>query len=207
MDMLEAMNQLTVDLGMLDLIRTTRYLNPRITVTKCGQLDLLMDFAANPLLHGHFIDMVRVSPFMFQAYLSLIGNDPVFVNNSNNGQAPVEVQLAVTLYRMGRFGNANSVKDVARICGISEGSVEIYTERCHQAIERLQPLFVRPLTDEEKEQEKQWIDQHLGFRALWREGYIMYDGTIVVLYERPTQGGTSYYTRKANYGLNAQVFL
>ncbi|KAJ3779980.1 hypothetical protein GGU10DRAFT_232771, partial [Lentinula aff. detonsa] len=142
-------------------------------------LSLLMDYAANPELHGGFIDMVRISPAMFCALLSMIEQNPVFQNSSTNGQAPVEVQLAVMLYRMGRFGNANDVQDVARICGVSEGS---------------------------KEREKEWVDSKLGFQGLWREGYLMYDGTIVVLYQRPGQDGTSYFTRKSNYGLNAQVW-
>lgn len=49
------------------------------------------------------------------------------------------------------------------------------------------------------------MDEHLGFCGLWREGLVMYDGTIVVLYAHPGLSGDSYYTRKANYGLNAQV--
>ncbi|KIL53859.1 hypothetical protein M378DRAFT_93471, partial [Amanita muscaria Koide BX008] len=35
--------------------------------------------------------------------------------------------------------------------------------------------------------------------------WIMYDGTIVVLYARPAMDGDAYYTRKCNYGLNLQV--
>ena len=66
-------------------------------------------------------------------------------------------------------------------------------------------FFVRPLTREEKEVEKQWIDAHLGFVGTWREGWLMYDGTIVVLYQKPGLNGDAYYTHKANYGLNAQV--
>ncbi|KAJ3747950.1 hypothetical protein DFH05DRAFT_1549357 [Lentinula detonsa] len=175
----EHLQQLALDVEMLNIIQTTRYLHPRPFVTKCGQLSLLMDYAANPELHGRFIDMVRISPAMFCALLSMIEQNPVFQNSSTNGQAPVEVQLAVMLYRMGQFGNANDVHDVARICGVSEGS--------------------------EKEREKEWVDSKLGFRGLWREGYLMYDGTIVVLYQRPGQDGTSYFTRKSNYGLNAQI--
>jgi hypothetical protein len=34
----------------------------------------------------------------------------------------------------------------------------------------------------------------------------MYDGTIVVLHRRPGLNGDAYYTRKANYGLNLQVW-
>ena len=51
------------------------------------------------------------------------------------------------------------------------------------------------------------MDEHLGFRGTWREGWLMYDGTIVVLYKKPGLNGDAYYTRKGNYGLNAQVFL
>ena len=66
-------------------------------------------------------------------------------------------------------------------------------------------MVICPLTQEEKEIEKQWIDAHVGFRGLWREGWVMYDGTIVVLHERPGFNGDAYFTRKSNYGLNVQV--
>jgi hypothetical protein len=45
------------------------------------------------------------------------------------------------------------------------------------------------LTAEEKEREKVWRDERLGFKGLWREGWVMYDGTIVVLHERPAMHG------------------
>lgn len=45
----------------------------------------------------------------------------------------------------------------------------------------------------------------MGFKGLWQEGWIMYDGTIVVLYAQPGMEGDAYYTRKCNYGLNLQV--
>lgn len=46
----------------------------------------------------------------------------------------------------------------------------------------------------------------MGFVGGWREGWLMYDGTIVVIYQKPGLNGDAYYTRKANYGLNVQVF-
>ena len=52
--------------------------------------------------------MLRVSPQVFQTLLWLIEDHPVFQNNSNNFQTPVETQLAVTLYQMGCFGNGAS---------------------------------------------------------------------------------------------------
>jgi len=137
--------------------------------------------------------------------LDLIEDHPVFRNDTNLGQTPVEQQLAVTLFRMGRYGNGASVEDIARAAGCSEGSVENYTNRCFEAILSLHGQFVRKLTQAEKEIEKEWMDDRLGFRGTWRDGWVMYDGTIVVLYRKPGQNGDAYYTRKANYGLNVQV--
>lgn len=97
------------------------------------------------------------------------------------------------------------MEDTARVAGASEGSVENFTECCFKAIEDLHDLFVWPLTSEEKEVEKWWMDEHLGFSATWREGWVMYDGTIVVLYKKPGANGDAYYTWKSNYGLNTQV--
>ena len=151
--------------------------------------------------------MLRVSPLVFNVILELIKDNPVFANNSNVPQTPVDVQLAVTLYRLGHYGNAASLEDVARLAGVSSGSVEAFTYRCFDVIQALHNMFVQPLTPEEKEREKEWMDQHLEFKGLWREGWIMYDGTIVVLYAKPGRDGDAYYTRKANYGLNVQVRL
>jgi hypothetical protein len=151
--------------------------------------------------------MLRITPEVFQFVLNLIDENEVFYNDSNNGQTPVEQQLAVTFYRMGRFGNGASLEDIAHAAGCSEGSVENYTAHCFDAIEEFQSVFIRKLTPEEKEVEKKWIDEHLGFIGLWREGWIMYDGTIGVLFAKPGLNRDAYYTRKANYGLNVQVSL
>src|SRR5215212_7893149 len=111
--------------------------------------------------------MLRVSPEVFDTLLNLIHDHDVFKNWSNNPQTPVQIQLAVTLYRMGRYGNGASLEDIARVAGASEGGVERYTERCFQAIEDLHDFFVRPLTKDEKQTEKRWMDEHLGFVGTW----------------------------------------
>ena len=64
----------------------------------------------------------------------------------------------MTLFQMGHFGNAASLEDIAHEAGCSEGSVEAYTNHCFQAIMFLHDMFVQPLTPEEKEQEKEWVD-------------------------------------------------
>jgi hypothetical protein len=199
------MEQADLDISAVLTILLTRYLNGRHRVPKSGNLHIAWEYVKNPADHHRFINLLRVTPLVFDTILTLIEDHPIFMNNSNNTQTPVEVQLAVTLYRMGRYGNGASIEDVGRIAGCSEGSVENYTRRCFTAIEALHSLFVRRLTLAEKEVEKQWIDQQIGFRGTWREGWIMYDGTIVVLYKKPGLNGDAYYTRKGNYGLNVQV--
>ena len=79
--------------------------------------------------------MLRVTPLVFQIIIDLIEEHPIFTNNSNNAQTPVEQQLAVTLYRMGRYGNGASVEDIACTAGCSEGSVENYTNQCFTCFE------------------------------------------------------------------------
>jgi hypothetical protein len=154
----EICQNLNTDIESIIAIRNTRYLRGRPPLIKLGNLDLAWAYARNPSDHKHFINMLRVSPQVFDTLLLLINDDTVFQNNSSSPQAPMKIQLAVTLYRMGRFGNGASVEDVARTAGCSPGAVEKYTGRCFEAIGRLRNLFVQPLTTAEKEMEKQWID-------------------------------------------------
>jgi hypothetical protein len=194
-----------LDINTLLSILLTCYPNGWPTVPKLGNMGLAWNFAENPGNHHCFVNMLHVTPLVFQTILMLIEEHPVFTKNSNNAHTPVEQQLAVTLFWMGRYGNGALVVDIARQSGCSEGSVEKYTERCFVAIESLHDLFVRRLTLAEKEVKKKWIDEHLGFRVKWQEGWVMYNGTIVVLYKKPGLNGNAYYTRKGNYGLNVQV--
>ena len=71
---------------------------------------------------------------------------------------------------MGCYGNGASLEDISQIAGISEGSVELFTERCFEAIESLHDIFVHLPTAEEKEAEKLWIDTWVGFQGTWQEG-------------------------------------
>jgi len=198
--------ELHFDANTILLIMQTRYLRGRHPVKKAGNLHLAWEYAQNPNDHHRFTQMLRVTPESFQFILQLIQDHPIFTTTSHRPQTPVEIQLAVTLFRMGRYGNGASVKDIARTAGISEGAVERFTDRCFEAIHSHHDEFIRPLTEAEKEREKAWIEKNIGCVG-WREGWIMYDGTIVVLFQKPGLNGDTYYTRKCNYGLNAQVCL
>ena len=65
------------------------------------KIDNIALYAQNPEDHQQFINMHWVFPGVFQVLLHLIAVHPVFQNNSNTSQKPVEVQLATTLYHMG----------------------------------------------------------------------------------------------------------
>ncbi|KAF8802705.1 hypothetical protein BYT27DRAFT_7111618, partial [Phlegmacium glaucopus] len=86
------------DTEIIGLLEETHYLNGRHPVPKQGNLNLAWEYSKNPEDHHQFIQMLRVSPLVFQVLLELIEDHPVFQNGSNNSQTPVEHQLAVTLF-------------------------------------------------------------------------------------------------------------
>lgn len=65
----------------------------------------------------HFREILRVSPSTFDQIVEKIKDDPVFFNDSNNPQIPIEEQLVITLYRFGHDGNAAGQAEVARWAG------------------------------------------------------------------------------------------
>jgi len=153
----------------------------------------------------HFRQSLRVSPMTFDKILAKISDDPVFFNNSNNPQQPVEEQLAIALYRFGHNGNAAGLQKVANWAGTGKGTVTSATRRVMTAV--LRPGFmqeaVRLPTTEEKEEAKAWVEKRSC--EAWRNGWCLVDGTLVPLYTRPYWFGKSYFDRKCNYSLNIQV--
>jgi hypothetical protein len=148
---------------------------------------------------------LHVMPSTFDRILEKISDHPVFFNNSNNPQNPVEVQLAVTLYHFSHYGNAASLERVRKWAGVGKGSVTKMTRRVMTAL--LNSDFiketVRMPTEEEKEEAKIWIEEHSC--KYWRNGWLFVDGTLISLYIPPYWYGESYFDRKCNYSLNVQV--
>jgi hypothetical protein len=93
---------------------------------------------------------MRMSRNNFANLLGLIEKDPIFHTNTNK-QHPVIVQLAVTLFRLGIFGNSASIQNVAKEFGISDGgAVSKMTERIITAILSLKDELVSWPTAEER---------------------------------------------------------
>jgi hypothetical protein len=75
-----------------------------------------------------FCKILRVTSYTFDKLREKIENDPIFFNNSNNPQIPVEEQLTITLYHFGHDGNAASQASVGRWAGVGKGSPALHTK-------------------------------------------------------------------------------
>ena len=155
----------------------------------------------------HFREALRISPGTFDKIVDLIMHDPVFSNNSNHPQIPIEMQLAIALYQLGHNGNSTSLQSVANWASVSKGMVHLVTRRVMTAILCLEfkKLAVHFPTTSEKEKAKDWVQAH-SCRA-WRDGWCFVDETLIPLSNGPYWYGESYFDRKCNYLLNIQVFI
>lgn len=152
-----------------------------------------------------FRSYLRVSPECFNALADSIRHHPVFHNNSNNDQTPVEEQLAVALYRFGHYGNAASTMKVALWAGIGYGTVRNVTIRVMTALcdERFRRATTPWLNAQDIERAKAWVEGNSC--PAWRDGWLMVDGTLVPLFQRPHHYGNTFFDRKSNYSMNVQV--
>jgi hypothetical protein len=151
-----------------------------------------------------FRQEVRMSRRAFEHVLRCIAGDPVFKNETNSQQAPVEKQLHLALHRFGCHGNAISIGKVARQFGVSEGTAINYTNRVITALLALRRRYLCWYKDDvERSQVKQRIREKSGFPHCL--GAV--DGTEIVLAKRPVNDAKAYFTRKQRYAYNAQIIV
>ncbi|KAJ7159347.1 hypothetical protein C8R43DRAFT_881893 [Mycena crocata] len=181
-----------------------RYEQPRDTLPRGPSYLYHVLMALKNGRPDHFRENLRVSPLTFDALVAALENDPIFSNNSNHPQLPVEQQVAVALFRFGHDGNAASLQAVANWAGLGKGTVHLITRRVMTAV--LRPGFMQcavRMPTGPKERAKVWVQSHSCKR--WRNGWCFVDGTLVPLDERPNWYGESYFDRKCNYSLDIQV--
>jgi hypothetical protein len=82
----------------------------------------------------HFHEALHKNPTTFDALVYAIEHDPIFTNNSNIPQTPIEEQLAITLYRFGHDGNSSGLQSVANWAGVGKGTVALVTRQVMTAI-------------------------------------------------------------------------
>lgn len=186
---------------LLEETLKTRVINPNLVKKHSQLLLVLVDFKNND--HKRFRRNLRVSPSTFDELVIRIQDHDVFKNDSHVRQFPVEVQLAVALFRFGHEGNAASVSAIAQWAGISEGTVVNYTRHVIIAFLALHDTTVRWPSEEDKEEAKRWVESVSC--VAWRDGFCMGDGTLVSIFEKPGYHGEAYFDRKGGYSLNLQV--
>ncbi|KAF8580684.1 hypothetical protein K439DRAFT_1237987, partial [Ramaria rubella] len=107
-----------------------------------------------------FRSLLHISPRTFDALFSKIEHHPVFQNNSDNQQIPVDHQLAVVLYRFGHFGNAATLQKVGLWAGLGYGTVDKCTRQVMQAVcdENFRKVVMRWPNDNQKEDARNWVE-------------------------------------------------
>ena len=143
-----------------------------------------------------FRQEIRMSRSAFDRLLDLIQLHNAYHNNSSHAQYPVQLQLLLTLYRLGCFGNGVSTGKVARRFGVSEGAARLFTHRTIVAILSPEKSLVCWPSSAEKTIIKKRIENQSEFPNCL--GFV--DGTLAVLESRPSLHGSDYSGRKNKYG-------
>ena len=70
---------------------------------------------------GRFKQFARCSRGQFQKILSLIKDDPIFNGALSGKQFAIELQLMITLYRLGSSGEGATIAKISGLFGIGDG--------------------------------------------------------------------------------------
>jgi len=144
-----------------------------------------------------FKKIMRMDPQSFQDLITKIKTHSIFQSTGNKQQAPVELQLAIFLRRVG------SKDEIFSICsryGISEGTVYLYCKRVMLAILSLKSSLVIWPTGQARKM------VHSGFKDIGGFNNVIgaIDGTHIILGTAPLQQPEIYWNRKKKYSIQCQ---
>ena len=149
-----------------------------------------------------------MSLYLFGLLVQQLEIQPVFSNNSNNGESQilVERQLLTTLIRMGSYRNAASLAKIGDLCRMGKGTVDKVCRQVLTAIQSgiLRTTNVRWPVGAEREEAKKWVEEQVSLSE-WRNRFCMVDGTWISLYRKPLHYGETFFDRKCNYSINVQI--
>ncbi|KIK12172.1 hypothetical protein PISMIDRAFT_121349, partial [Pisolithus microcarpus 441] len=150
-----------------------------------------------------------IDPNVFSSIVCWIKNHPIFYDNLNNPQLPVEIQLAIFLNSAGHYGNAVMTEDAAEWVGVCVGMVYncfwcimIATLQHHDNCIHFDPLEGND--QEEHEHVKQWVEDQMGIPE-WQHGFLCIDGSPLNLFQKPGWHGEGFYDHKSHYSISSQV--
>ena len=157
---------------------------------------------------AQFRDAFRIPTEVFNLLVTeATGAEEFAVSGGNAERAiPVHKQIAITVYRLGR---TVSVGDVARIFGVSEGTVINSSDRAFSYMERHWSFMVNrlPQTDAEcANNAAHWLWNGIFGLGPVRNVVAAIDGTLIPIW-RPIGEPVLYYCRKGFHALNFQVVV
>jgi len=158
------------------------------------------DGISNP---RQFRSLFRMDSEHFFELLVLIKDHPVFHNQSNNKQFPVQYQLCVFLYRLGGAEGGGSHARTGILLGLGEGTVSLFSNRVLRAILDLREEYIQWPTAPKADQIKKRIGD--GSRQVFQDCIGFIDGTFIILKYAPFKDWYFYWNRKSTYAINAMV--
>ena len=164
--------------AVVSALQRTRYIEPRVGIPKAIDWSTrVLPFLAD----DRFRSVVRVDRDTFRTILHEIRDHPVFQNNSNQPQRPIEEQLVITLARLGGNGTRSGHMTMASLFGVSEGHIENCNQRVVEAIYSLRHKYIKWPSPAERIRESQENETRQGFRGV--VGKV--DGSDIVLSQAP----------------------
>lgn len=182
-------------------IQKRRYLVPRIY--NIQRRTPLLDWFESLNKPRAFRLCMRMSASSFLALVALIDHHPVFQSTGRKPQAPVRLQLAVFLYRLGMSGAGSSLAHTSLSLGLSEGSVQLYTLCTIEALQQIKQRWICWPGQTARTAHAHHIAKLSGSIFQNCVGFI--DGTFINLQFTPEVDHSSYFNRKSTYALNAMV--
>lgn len=144
--------------------------------------------------------MMRCTRARFNMILDLIKDNELFHGVNSNKQFTPYFQLALVMYRLGSNGTGASIAKIASLFGVGDGgTIDKVTWRVFRCILALEDDYVKWPSDQEKAE----IILETSHELPHCIGYL--DGTEIPLQDKPMEDHVSYYSRKKQYSIKAQV--
>ena len=199
MSFLQVQEAINLRLAILAMI-SPRYLQSRqYTPRNTRWISEVLPSLGDPSFR-HFLRMDRRD---FGVLLHRMENGPglkLFQNKSFNSQAPVSLQFATTLMRLGLSGNGASVESISVLTRVSKGAIINSYRRVTRALVLMAEQEIKwPSSSERQDLRRKGEERGLP------NAFFAVDGTTIPLYEKPCVDHEAFFDRKSNYSLHALI--
>ncbi|KAI7966338.1 hypothetical protein MJO29_002086 [Puccinia striiformis f. sp. tritici] len=192
----QSKSKLAMLLSLVQELTSAQYVVPRTPLPWIATISRTYEVLT------HTTEEARMTRKSFFALADALKDHHIFYNNSNNPQAPGEMQLIVALSHLGMCGNGGSPHVLAQYYNISPGSVENYTNRCMLAIIK---TLERKHVYWPNAQQRATLTETLQGKTVFDGCISFVDGTIFPLASAPTKHKEDYWMRKMVYAVNSLI--